>query len=748
MTRSTETTCPAKHSDPKQEVIHASSTVAFLLQKAIAHHQGGQYPLAEAIYRRILQLSPGNSDALHLLGVIANQSGQYAMALELIAKSLQIDPRNRAALESYDKAIYLKPDFAEAYCDRANALLGLDRNREALESCDKAIRLEPAYAGAHFNRGNSLFRLHEYQAAVESYNEVVSLKPDYADAYSNRGGALHQLHQYQAAMESYDEAIRLNPHHAEAYNNRGTTLLELHQYQAARESYDEAILHQPNYAEAYVNRGNALHGLHQYQRALEDFEKAILLMPDYDYLHGMRLHMKLFLCDWENIESECHHLEAQISSDKRVAQPLITLFISGSSALQKRAAEIYVRDKHRLCSTAKEIPRLPRHRRIRIGYFSANFCEHPTSYLTAELFERHDRGKVEIIGFDFGPNLKDKMTERVSAAMDRFLDVRSMSNSGVAQLSQELEVDIAVDLMGFTTGNRAGIFAERAAPIQVNYLGYPGTMGASYMDYLIGDRTMIPESRQQYYSEKIVYLPDTFQANDSRQHISDKPFSRTEEGLPERGFVYCCFNKNCKITPRTFEIWMRILSRVDGSVLWLLGGNPQACANLRKEAEQRGISSQRLIYAKYLPLDEHIARQKLADLFLDTLPFNAGATASPALWAGLPVLTCMGEAFPSRMAASLLRALDLPELVTTTEADYEALAIAIATVPGRAKEIREKLRRNLLITPLFDLSAITSHIEAAYSTMYERYQMGLPPEHIYVEKTDVAGAPRIPFPEA
>jgi predicted O-linked N-acetylglucosamine transferase (SPINDLY family) len=318
--------------------------------------------------------------------------------------------------------------------------------------------------------------------------------------------------------------------------------------------------------------------------------------------------------------------------------------------------------------------------------------------------------------------------------MDRFLDVQPMSDLDIAQLSRGLDVDIAVDLMGLTSDSRPGIFAERAAPIQVNYLGYPGTMGANFIDYLVADHTLIPEESQQYYTEKIVYLPDSFQSNGSKCLPSTTPYTRAGEGLPARGFVYCCFNNSHKITPSMFDLWMRILERTKGSVLWLLEGNPWMADNLRKEAARRNISPERLVFCQRLPLSEHMARQQLADLFLDTLPFNAGATASPALWAGLPVLTCMGEAFAGRMAASLLRAVNLPELVTTTEGAYEELAVELAQNAERYHEIRQRLQCNRHTAPLFNTRAFTRHLEAAYSAMYERYQAGLPPDHIHLSQ--------------
>jgi predicted O-linked N-acetylglucosamine transferase (SPINDLY family) len=576
-------------------------------------------------------------------------------------------------------------------------------------------------AEAYNNHGIALHRRQCYREAVASFDQAIVLDPAYANAYGNRGNSLIELRQYQQALESYDQVIRLAPAYAPAYNARATALHGLRQSLAAVESWDKAILLKPDYADAHANRGIALFETAHYKQALASFDNALRLEPTYKYLGGMRLHLKRLLCDWHDIEEQSRQLESQIARGEKAAPPFMMLAITASPALQRRAAEIFVQDRYP--PAPGTLPRRPRRNKIRVGYFSADFHNHAICYLMAEMFEHHDRNRFELLAFSFGRDQQDEMRLRVSASMDRFLDVRFLSDTEVTQLSRELEVDIAVDLMGFTQHGRTGIFSRRAAPIQVNYLGYPGTMGASYIDYLIADQTLIPEASQQHYREKIVYLPDTFQAN-SRVLPAKHLYTRAAEQLPEQGFVYCCFNNNYKITPAIFEVWMRILERVEGSVLWLLEGNPWAADNLRREAAGRGIAPHRLIFARGLPLAEHVARQQLADLFLDTLPFGAGAMASPALWAGLPLLTCLGETFAGRMAASLLRAIDLPELVTTTSAAYEALAIELALDTGRYRELRRRLQHNRLTTPLFDTAVFTRHLETAYSAMYERYHAG------------------------
>jgi predicted O-linked N-acetylglucosamine transferase (SPINDLY family) len=350
----------------------------------------------------------------------------------------------------------------------------------------------------------------------------------------------------------------------------------------------------------------------------------------------------------------------------------------------------------------------------------------------AELFERHDKSKFELIAFSFGPETNDEMQIRVSQAFDHFINVASLSDLEVALLSRELGIDIAIDLKGVTQDYRLSIFSYRAAPIQVSYLGYPGTLGVDYIDYLIADKTLIPKQSQQHYSEKIVYLPNSYQVNDRHRAIAPTQFTKQELGLPEDAFVFCCFNNNFKITPDIFDSWIRILKAVDSSVLWLLQDNPTVALNLQKEAAQRGLDPARLVFAGRMDLPEHLARHNAADLFLDTTPCNAHTTASDALWAGLPLLTCMGETFASRVAASLLNAIGLPELVTETQADYEALAIDLAKTPAKLKALKEKLERNRLTTPLFDSELFTKHLEASYMQMYERYQADMKPEHIEV----------------
>ena len=742
-----------------------------------------QYQSAVASYDQALKINPNHVNAYANRGKALYALCQYQAAITSFDRAIALKPDHadaycdrglalndakelHLAIASFDRAISIQPNHALAYCNRGVALFALEQVQDAIASYDKALAIDPAYTDAHFNRGVAMTQLQQYEAAVESFDKVISIQPENAGAHTNRGNALYFLKQLKLAIESYDIAIAIKPDHAVAYFNRGIALYRMRQLKAAISNYDKAVAIQPEYADAHVHCGVALYDLSEYTAAVDSFDKAIALRPDdadahagrasaltslkqyaaavdsYDkaiavnpdqkFAHGARLNAKMMVCNWRNLDIEIATLVQKIEQRKMSALPFPVLAMTSSLPLQRIAAEIYVKEIHPARSELGHIVKRQAEEKIRLAYFSADFHSHATAYLVAELFEQHDRSRFELVAFSFGPDSTGEMRQRISSAFDQFLDVQDKPDLEVAALSRSLGIDIAIDLKGFTQDSRADIFACRAAPIQVNYLGYPGTMGAGYMDYLVADRTLIPQHSLQHYTEKVVYLPHSYQVNDSQRKIADKTFTRTELGLPASGFVFCCFNNNYKITPDTFGSWMRILSRVEGSVLWLLEDNPEAAYNLRQEAHQLGVDPQRLFFAARLPLPEHLARHRVADLFIDTLPYNAHTTASDALWAGLPVLTCMGEAFASRVAASLLTALDLPELITTTQNEYEALAVELATNPDRLDHIRQQLAHKRLSKPLFDTRLFTSNIENAYEQMVDRYRAGLPADHIVV----------------
>jgi protein O-GlcNAc transferase len=700
-------------------------------------------------YAKAIRLRPDFAKAIINRGSALQALGRPAEAVVAYDDALRIEPdspevhysRGRAlqslgrlseALESYDHALALRPSYAEAANNRGTALQALKRLEQALESYERALRYRPDFADALSNRGNALQALGRQDEALDSLDRALKVRPDFTDAHYNRGNVLQALGRLDDAVASYDRALALKPDDAAAWNNRGSALQKLRRLNAALEAYDRALQLDPNYAAAWNNRGNALQELMCPAEAQDCYARALALDPAREYCYGAWLHTKMKVCDWNGLEGDIAELIEKIGNGARATMPFPVLALSDSLPLQRRAAEIWVQDEHPARPSRAPIARRERSAKIRIGYYSADFFNHATAYLIAELFERHDRDRFELHAFSFGPDSDDEWRTRIRAAADRFIDVRRATDREIALQSREREIDIAIDLKGLTQHNRLGIFALRAAPIQVAYLGYPGTSGAEYIDYLIADRVVIPEGSRQQYSEKVAWLPNSYQVNDRKRPIAATAVSREALGLPRAGFVYCCFNSSYKITPETFDGWMRIVGQVEGSVLWLLEDNPAANLNLRKEAQIRGVDGDRLIFAKRLPAAEHLARHRAADLFLDTFPCNAHTTASDALWAGLPLVTLLGESFAGRVAASLLAAIGIPELVTATHAQYEAAAIDLARNPARLARIRERLTESRLTAPLFDTQLFARHIEDAYVQMYERFQSGLPPEHLDV----------------
>jgi protein O-GlcNAc transferase len=735
---------------PLRDDVKPGLTPARALKRASALQQAGNAREAAAIYEWILARYPQHFDALHNLGILKAQGRRYEDALDLIRAALKINPRSaeanlnlgnalaesgqaEEALASYDKALAIKPRFAEALYGYGNALQKLKRHEEALASYDRALAILPDRAEVLANRGNTLHDLKRHEEALASYDRALAIMPGVALLHNNRGSTLRDLNRHEEALASLDQALAIEPDYVDALNNRGNTLQDLRRHEQALASFDLALVSDPDNAVAHGNRGSALQDLKRYEEAVASYERALALAPDSEYAAGMLANARMHCCDWRARDEEAEHLAADIRSGKRSVHPFLFLGISDSAQDQLLCSRIWVHD--RCPAPPAPIWKGERygHPRIRLAYLSADFHEHATAYLTAELFETHDRARFETTALSFGPDAPGEMRSRLMRAFDRFIDVRRTSDREVAGLLRELEIDIAVDLKGFTTDCRTRIFALRAVPVQVSYLGYPGTMGAGYIDYILADRFVIPEQHHPCYAEKVVYLPDTYQVNDSKRVIAGRMPTRAEAGLPEQGFVFCCFNNSYKINPMVFDGWMRLLRGIEGSALWLLEDNVAAMRNLRQAAERRGVAPERLVFAARVKMEEHLARHRLADLFLDTLPYNAHTTASDALWTGLPVLTCMGTTFAGRVAASLLNATGLHRLITHSLGEYEALALELATNRKLLTDIASKLAENRTTHPLFGTDRFRRHIEAAYTTMWERYQRGEPPESFAVE---------------
>ncbi|WP_076859947.1 tetratricopeptide repeat protein [Bradyrhizobium mercantei] len=634
---------------------------------------------------------------------------------------------------AYDKALALKSNLAEAWLGRGNLLVKLDRQDEALAPYDKALSLKPDLMQAWLSLGNVFVELERYDEALAACERALKLKPDLAEAWLGRGLCLLKLDRYGEALATYDKALALKPDLAGAWLGRGNVLHKLKRFDEALAAHDKALAFDPELTEAWCGRGNVFTDRGRYDEALAAYDKALALKPDLAGLEGVHLQLKMNLCRWESFASDCNQVIGAARDDKPFTDPFTFVAVSPSGKDQYDYARRWVGKWHPPAKTLLWNGEIYQHDKIRIAYVSSDFQEHPVAHLTAGMFENHDTSRFETTAVSIGPANDSAMRRRLQGAFGEFLEASLLSDAEVAAKLRAAEIDILVDLNGYTRGSRTNIFAQRPAPIQVGYLGYPGTSGADVIDYIIADRTIIPDAQQGDFSEKIAYLPNSYQANDSTRAISETVFTREECGLPEHGFVFCCFNNLYKITPVVFDLWMRILSKVPGSVLWLREDNATAAINLKKDAEARGVSAERIVFAKRVAsLSDHLARHRAADLFLDTLPFNAHTTASDALWAGLPVLTQAGEALAGRVAASLLNAVGLPELITHNSKAYEDLAIEIARQPETLKAIKTKLAQNRLTAPLFDTKRFTRQIEAAYIAMYQRGQAGLAPETFVV----------------
>ena len=688
-------------------------------------------------YAEAIRIKPDFADAFNNQGIVLSELGRFDEAVNAYSQAIALNAANAAAfynraitlkilnrmegaLQDCDHAIFLKPDYAEAMCEKGNILVELRRLDEALASYRKASECKPMFAEAYNNLGSTLHRLRQYEEALENYEKAIQSNPQYAEAFNNRGNTLKELKRFDAALSSYAEAIKIKADFPEAFYNQAATQQQLRRFDEALASYSAALSLSSDYVDALYGRGATLQELRRYEEALVDYDRVLALDPSHALIRGARLHVKMHLCDWRDFHSELNALEALLAEGKVASTPFPLLSLFDQPSLHLEATRLYVEDKYPASDALGGYQTSQADGVIRIGYFSADFHNHATCYLMAELFECHDRSRFAWYGFSFGPQKQDEMRRRIEPYFDGFFDVSRKSDREVALMSRDLGIDIAVDLKGLTQDSRMGLFAEGCAPIQVSYLGYPGTLAATYIDYVVADNILIPKEDQHHYTEKIVYMPVSYQVNDSKRSISDKRFSRADLGLPEDGFVFCSFNSSHKILPTMFDSWMRILKAVDKSVLWLLEDKAAAITNLVNEAKIRGVDGARLIFAPRMKLDEHLARHQAAGLFLDTAPYNAHTTASDALWAGLPLLTLKGESFASRVATSLLSALDLPELITVSQAEYEEQAISLASEPGLLAELQGRLEHNRLTSALFNGQVFAKHIEAAYVEMQRR----------------------------
>ena len=611
---------------------------------------------------------------LLLQGIALQNEGKLEQAQAVFELFLTHIPNEGVAL--YSLAVVLMERF------------GAER---ALPVVERGVQVASAFAPIWYAHGAVLQRLGRREAAIVSYDKALELKPDYVEALINSGTLHREQLNHHAAIDRFNRALALKPDHLNAMSNLAIMLTEFKRP----------------------------------QEAVAMFERLLQLKPDFEYGVGSICYERMHQCDWSHFDSDVARILDGIAAGKPIAKSLGVMSITDDAAVHHQCAEIFAAHRYAPRTAPLWTGQRYKHDRIRIAYVSPDLREHPVGHLMAGIFERHDRTRFETIAISIGANDNSRLRQRMVDTFDHFIDARMMESGKIAALMREMEVDIAIDLAGFTADSRSEVFGMRPAPVQVNYLGYPGTMGTQYMDYIVADRHVIPPEHAQHYNEKVVYLPDAYLPAASGLQIADHTPTRAECGLPEQGVVFCSFNHDYKIAPHVFHVWMNLLREVPGSVLWLMSRSPLSQENLRKEATARGIDPGRLVFAQRVPrVEDHLARYRQADLFLDTHPYNAHTTCADALMAGLPVVTCMGGAFPSRVAGSLLHAAGLPELVTGSLADYEALALQLARDPQRLAGLKAHLRATQATSALCDADAFTRNLEAIYTSMWRKTQLG------------------------
>jgi protein O-GlcNAc transferase len=733
-----------------------------------------QGKLAEAaasleIARRSL---PANADIQNNLGTVLARLGRtseavncfrqalrhradFAQAHYNLGLALRKQGQTEEAIAEFAEALRCQPEFAPAMHDMGHAQVELGKLADAESSYRQVLRLHPNYAEAHVNLGSTLQSLDRLDEAVACFHTALRLNPNFAEAYYNLGNALQRLKRFDDAIAAYHEALRLNPDHAEAHNNLGLVHAKSGRLDEAVACHRRALQLQPDVAEIHINLAAALKTQEQFLEALICYRRALELQPDNVPVVAEVVHHLQLMCLWENLEDLSRRVINGVGKDSAPGvvdsvSPFAFLSLPTSTTAQQQlqCARKYIDQllqkeipnvrspmsdvknptsstsdiRHRTSNIEHRTPNI-----ITVGYLSADFHEHATAYLIAELIEKHDRKRLAVFGYSIGSEDSSPMRRRLVNAFDRFVDLKDAGFQEAAKRIHEDEVDILIDLKGYTRQSRTQIMALRPAPIQAHYLGYPGTMGASFIDYILVDDFVVPPDQQPYFTEKLVHLPGCYQVNDSRREIAAYTPSRAECGLPDAGLVFCCFNNSYKFTPRLFDVWMRLLKAVPGSVFWLLEANRFVPGNLRREALARGVAPERLVFAPPVPMPRHLARHRLADLFLDTLPYNAHTTASDALWMGCPVLTVSGQPFASRVAGSLLRTIGLPELMKTSLQEYEEMALRLAREPDLLADLRARLQANRRTSRLFDGGQFARSLEQAYLTMWEIYASGQSP---------------------
>jgi len=695
-----------------------SQSFDLVLHAAFAAHQARDLNRAEKLYSQAYKMQPNHFGLLMLYSALEAEQESPEKVIALLKKALKINSQEFNA------------QFNLAVAYESTEQLG-----RAVEHYENAKKIDHSNVQVFINLAGLYAKLEKYEESKKNYEIIISKlsnSPTYLNAY---GKVLFELGDYERSINLFRNAIDLQVDSSEFYFNLGNAYQKIKDHQAAIPAYQKAIKLDSEFGDAYKNLGNTYWELRKIPQAIECFEKKLLFKNDKDfYTQGSYLMAKSYICDWENYDANLLKFEEEsISGISKTSLPGVSTWISSSPLVMKSLADQWVNEHSHFKKTHK-LHKLESGKRIKIGYFSPDMRTHALASLLIEVLELHDHSKFEIYVFSF-IDTPDEMQSRIITAVDHFIDVSQLSDDDISTLVAKEKIDIAVDLAGYTTGNKWILFFNRLAPIQVNFLGYPGTLGGNFMDYIIADQILIPEDHQKYYAEKVIYMPDSYQPNDSRKIISSIRLTRSECNLPEEGLILCCFNNPFKITPPIFECWMRLLHKIPNSILWLLTEDEITIGNLRKYAVNSGIDEHRIVFANRMPLNEHLARQKLADLFLDTIPYNAHTTGSEALFCGVPLLTITGETFASRVGASLLNALGLPELVTHSLEQYEDMAIKLLENSEMLNQLRDKVEQLRDTSSLFDAKQYLENLESAYLKIFELCLNGKIPETIYLKKS-------------
>jgi predicted O-linked N-acetylglucosamine transferase (SPINDLY family) len=619
----------------------------------------------------------------------------------------------------------------ESELDQALFLQKNGELKKAKKILEKILKSQPDHFDSIFLLSIINYQLALFLDALKYNNFALELRSNFFQGYNNRAIILKKLKNFNEALISIDKAISLNPNFAEFYNNKANILKELKNFNEALISIDKAISLNPNFAEFYNNKAIILQDQSLHIDAVLNFQKAINIDPNIPFIKGRLLFSKMYICDWDNLIPLYKQVLEDVKKGKESADPFGYQAICDDELSLKLCAEIYSKKYYPEMKTDLDFHRVPK-KKINIGYLSGEFREFATSMLMTEVWENHDKNIFNFYAFDNGYDDKSDRRNRIVKSFNEFIEINNLSDFEVFSLIRKKKIDILISLNGFNNSSRQSVFAKRVAPIQINYLGFPGTLGSKYFDYIIADKVIIPESSKNNYSEKVLYLPNCYQPSDTKRSIPDLNFNREQFNLPKNSFVFACFNNHYKINPNIFNSWMKILKNVEGSVLWLIETSEVACNNLKKQATKNGVDSSRLVFAKRMKLDQHLLRHNLADLFIDTSPYNAHTTANDSLWSGLPVLTFLGKTFPGRVSASLLQALGMSELIALNQEDYEKKAIELGNNRKKVEQLKLKLKENKNTQPLFNINMYSRDLEKLFLKSYNNYISGLSVDHLVI----------------